>query len=63
LARLVVEASERSQLIVVSHSDALVRELRRDGQAAVLELVKDFGETVVKDHKPFEGPVWNWGHR
>jgi len=63
LARLVVEASERSQVIVVSHSEALIRELRRAEGAQLIELIKDFGETRMKDQLPFEGPVWNWGRR
>ncbi len=63
LARLIIEASEQSQIIVVSHADRLIRELCRSEAAAVVELVKDFGETVVKDQLPFEGPIWNWGRR
>jgi hypothetical protein len=48
LGRLIVNASQRSQLIVVTHSTKLV-ELLGDTGGAVCELVKEAGETVVKD--------------
>jgi predicted ATPase len=59
LARLVANASRRSQLIVVSHDANLVGALRSAG-SRVLELVKEMGETVVPG---IERPAWIWPKR
>jgi predicted ATPase len=48
LGRLIANASKRSQLIVVTHSAALA-DLPREAGGAVHELVKEAGETAVKD--------------
>jgi predicted ATPase len=63
LARLIVAASEHTQIVVVSHATGLVHELQREPEARVVELVKDFGETRVSGLGPLESPPWNWGHR
>ena len=76
LARLIRAASERSQVMVVSHSEALIRELaitdnEDDGAAAVglgsparrVTLVKDIGETFVEGQGLLTTPQWNWGTR
>jgi predicted ATPase len=60
LARLIVKASGRSQIIVVSHAAALVRVLRESETSAVFELAKAFGETVVPGA---ERPAWEWPRR
>ena len=59
LGRLIAKASKQSQLIVVTHSAALVELLREKG-AAVYELVKEAGETVVKNVEP---QTWVWPSR
>jgi len=60
LARLIGDASERSQVIVVSHAEALVVALSyRDG-SAVVELEKDLGETIAPGIEP---PAWAWPTR
>jgi predicted ATPase len=59
LARLVRAAADRSQVVVVSHSDALV-----DGLAGGrVELTKRTGETVVVGQGPLDAPPWHWGSR
>ncbi|GAA2487046.1 AAA family ATPase [Terrabacter carboxydivorans] len=78
LARLVRAAAERSQVMVVSHSDALVRELGvvdpdddvdddiRVGLASPargVTLVKDLGETFVQGQGLLSTPAWSWGTR
>lgn len=74
LARLIRAAAESSQLMVVSHSDALIRELGvgdEDDDAPVglgsparrLTLVKDLGETFVEGQGLLTAPAWNWGSR
>ena len=76
LARLVRSAAERSQVMVVSHSDALVRELGvvdpdDDDETPVglgspargITLAKDLGETVVQGQGLLTTPAWTWGTR
>lgn len=78
LARLIRAASERTQVMVVSHSDRLIRELGvtedatgqdeeapvgRGGPARRVTLVKDLGETFVEGQGLLTTPPWNWGTR
>jgi predicted ATPase len=59
LGRLIAKASQQSQLIVVTHATALV-DILRDAGGAVYELVKEAGETVVRDVSP---QAWAWPSR
>lgn len=61
LAALVVDAAERSQLVVVTHSGDLVRALRSD--ARLLELERNGGTTTIAGQLAFEGPDWSWPKR
>lgn len=79
LARLITAAAERSQVMVVSHSEALARLLGASdadagdddeepriglGSAARrVTLVKDLGETFVAGQGLLTTPQWNWGSR
>jgi predicted ATPase len=47
LARLIAHAAERTQLIVVSHSQALIQSLEQNPKCSRLHLQKSFGETVL----------------
>lgn len=60
LARLLLKAAERCQIILVSHSERLIAGLRHDERARAFELEKDFGETVIRDHT---APSWVWPTR
>ena len=64
LARLMITAAERSQL--VDHH-ALGGPGRRAAQAesgvTTVELIKELGETRIAGQGPFEGPTWSWGRR
>ena len=59
LARMIAAASERSQVIVVSHAAALVEALAGHG-AQRLTLEKEEGETVVRD---VAAVPWAWPER
>jgi len=63
LARLIGAASAHTQVVVVTHAAPLIRELEREPQTQVVELVKELGETRVSGMGRLTGPVWNWGHR
>ena len=60
LARLIVRASARCQIIVVSHAAALVDTLERSPDARGLRLYKELGETLVED---VARPRWTWPAR
>jgi predicted ATPase len=60
LARLIVQASKRTQMIVVSHAKVLVSALDADPDSRQIVLEKTLGETVVQDHEP---PSWTWPSR
>lgn len=60
LARLLVKAAERCQIIVVSHAPQLVAALRRGPESQLIMLEKQLGETIVTDD---EAPAWKWPAR
>ncbi len=59
LARLIADASRRSQVLVVSHAAALVDALEREGGRRIV-LEKRLGETVVQGE---DAPAWVWPGR
>lgn len=70
LGRLIARASADTQLVVVTHSLALVEHLRaaladgdRSDDLEVVELAKNLGETVVKNQGLLSRPMWEWGSR
>jgi predicted ATPase len=60
LARLITQASKRSQAVVVSHAAALVSALDADADCRQIVLEKQLGETIVRDGMP---PAWTWPSR
>jgi predicted ATPase len=60
LARLIARASERAQVIVVSHAATLLSELEVTAKVQRIVLEKEFGETLVHDNEP---PAWAWPSR
>lgn len=63
LARLIVAAAERAQILVVSHAALLIRALEEAGGCARLHLEKSFGETVLHGATLFNTPRWEWPAR
>lgn len=59
LARLIVHASANSQIIVVTHAQALVESLRQEGAKSFI-LKKELGETVIEEA---EYVRWEWPSR
>ena len=59
LARLMLKAAERCQLIVVSHAQPLVDTLAREGSTLVA-LEKQLGETIIQNAEP---SAWRWPGR
>jgi predicted ATPase len=60
LARLIAQASKRSQAVVVSHAAALVTALGDHADCRQIVLEKHLGETIVRDGAP---PDWTWPSR
>jgi predicted ATPase len=60
LARLIVQASKRTQMIVVSHAPTLVSALEAGADSRQIVLEKHLGETIVRDGMP---PNWTWPSR
>lgn len=79
LAALIQEAATHTQVIVITHSDALLRHLRAEplhrlgpreddeaeqsGTAVHIELIKNLGETQVDGLEILNTPSWYWGSR
>jgi len=64
LARLITAAAHRTQIVVVTHSAALVSAIGHEAPDAVQhELVKELGETRVAEQGLLTRPTWDWGSR
>jgi predicted ATPase len=63
LARLIVAASEHTQLIIVSHAQVLVEALGAASVCKRLHLEKSFGETTLAGTTLFNTPKWEWPTR
>jgi predicted ATPase len=61
LGRLIAQASQHSQIIVVSHAAPLVAALENAAYVKRIVLEKQLGETVVADDD--DRPSWSWPSR
>jgi predicted ATPase len=62
LGRLIVQAAERTQVVVVSHAPSLVDALQQLPECQSITLEKHFGETRVAGGDA-EPPPWQWPAR
>jgi predicted ATPase len=60
LARLIADASDRSQIWVVTHAARLVAALESDSRCHAVRLEKVLGATSVADQEALEVPPWRW---
>ncbi len=60
LAKLIIGASEHSQVWVVTHSAKLIAALKKDRRSSLIELEKELGGTRVRGQKLLERPAWKW---
>jgi predicted ATPase len=64
LAALIARSSERSQVVVVTHADALVEALRRQQRDVnAIELTKELGQTAIVGQGLLDEPSWHWPAR
>lgn len=60
LSRLIVKASERCQLWVVSHANRLINSLNQFEDCNLIELDKQFGQTTIIGQDLLSKPSWRW---
>jgi predicted ATPase len=63
LARLVTAAAERTQAIVVTHSEPLIGAIAGGAKVRSIRLEKSLGETAIADLSHLERPAWAWPPR
>ena len=71
LASLILAAASQTQVVVVTHSRAIlefldtapVGDAEHDADAVEIELYKELGETRVKGLGMLTAPPWDWGKR
>lgn len=63
LANMILRSSERSQIIVVTHSHKLVDALSQTGEANMVQLEKSFGETRIVNQNLLDHYSWKWPRR
>jgi predicted ATPase len=62
LAGLIIAASAKTQIIVVTHAQPLVTALH-DDSAHTIELTKDDGRTLIAGQGILDEPAWHWPGR
>lgn len=60
LARLIIRASERSQVWVVSHANRLIAALNEHKDSHAIALEKELGQTKVVGQGMLDEPAWQW---
>jgi predicted ATPase len=60
LARLIMHASEHSQVWVVTHSSRLIAALNEHPECRSIQLQKDLGQTCIVDQDLQDEPLWHW---
>ena len=63
LARLIIRASENTQVWVVSHANRLVAALNDSPQCHAIELEKQLGQTQVVGQGLLDQPAWHWADK
>jgi predicted ATPase len=60
LAKLILHASQSTQVWVVSHADRLIESLKSAPDCNTIQLEKRLGQTQVAGQHPLEKPSWHW---
>jgi predicted ATPase len=63
LGRLIANAAERSQALVVTHAGKLIAALEEQNECNSVRLEKEFGETKIVGEDKLNLPVWHWAAR
>jgi predicted ATPase len=60
LARLIMRASQRCQVWVVSHASRLIAALEQDPECNCIVLEKTLGQTGIVGQGMLDEPAWHW---
>lgn len=63
LARLIIHASTRSQVWVISHSSRLIAALESSPACHSIQLERELCETRIRGQRPLDEPPWHWPKR
>lgn len=63
LGRLIANAAQRSQVLVVTHAVKLIAMLEKQSDCNCIRLEKQFGETKIAGMGEFDAPAWRWAAR
>ena len=63
LGRLIGQASLRAQIVVVTHSAALISSLAQQPEYHPIILEKKLGETCIVGMRDLDRPKWQWPAR
>lgn len=63
LARLIARATERAQVVVVTHAKPLISALAEQPGCHPIVLEKSFGETQIAGSNELGAPCWEWPSR
>ena len=63
LGRLIGQASQRAQIVVVTHSAALISSLAEQPEYHPISLEKKLGETCIVGMRDLDRPHWQWPAR
>lgn len=63
LGRLIANAAEASQVLVVTHAAKLIATLEKQAECNSVVLEKKFGETGIVGVDKLNLPVWRWANR
>ncbi len=63
LGRLIANAAERSQALVVTHAAKLIAVLEEQAECNSVRLEKEFGETEIVGTDKLDLPIWRWAAR
>jgi predicted ATPase len=63
LGRLIANAADRSQVLVVTHAKKLIATLEEQKECNSVRLEKEFGETKIVGIEKLELPRWQWAAR
>ena len=63
LARLIEQASKRTQVWVVSHAARMIAALKESRHCHAVVLTKELGETAIEGQGMLDAPPWKWPDR
>ena len=58
--RLIIAASQHTQVWVVSHASRLIATLEQHPECNAIVLEKQLGQTVIQGQGMLDEPAWKW---